>query len=151
MGSMFSKPILAMGRRRTILGCNAVITLMTIPYFFTSSIVLLAITRFIIGCCAALIVNSTSCYVGEAVPTEYQVYVGTCINTGMVTGIWITNCFNLSLPYWGEDEQAPPEASDTILWRVSYSLQLLPVAVTTVCWLCIFRTEPLKFLIAKAE
>ena len=77
--------------------------------------------------------------------------MGTCINTGLVTGIWITNFFNLSLPYWGEGEEAPPEAADTILWRISYSLQLFPVAITTICWLFIFRTEPLKFLIAKAE
>ena len=37
------------------------------------------------------------------------------------------------------------------MWRVSYSLQLANVFVTTVLWLTMFRTEPIEFLVLRAE
>ena len=98
-----------------------------------------------------MIINATAAYVGEAIPTEYLVYSGTCINTGLVFGIEITTLFNLALPYWSDDEPVPEEAKTTDLWRISYSLQIVSVVVTTIFWLFFFKNEPLKFLIAKAE
>lgn len=40
---------------------------------------------------------------------------------------------------------------DDNLWKVSYSLQLIPVVLTTVFWLLFLRTEPVQFLMNKAE
>ena len=37
------------------------------------------------------------------------------------------------------------------MWRVSYSLQLGNVFVTSVLWLTMFRTEPIEFLVLRAE
>ena len=34
---------------------------------------------------------------------------------------------------------------------MSYSLQLLPVAITTVLWLLVYKNEPIRYLIANAE
>ncbi len=34
---------------------------------------------------------------------------------------------------------------------MSYSLQLLPVAITTILWLFVYKNEPVRFLIAEAE
>ena len=101
---------------------NAIIMLFTLPYFFADALWILASTRFFIGVCSAVIINATAAYVGEAIPTEYLVYSGTCINTGLVFGIEITTLFNLSLPYWSDDEPVPEEAKTTDLWRISYSL-----------------------------
>ena len=70
VGSIFSKPILAFGRRRSILLSNLVITLMTIPYFFVDSLWVLASTRFILGVASAVILNASGLIVGEAVPSE---------------------------------------------------------------------------------
>ena len=40
---------------------------------------------------------------------------------------------------------------DDNLWRVSYSLQLVPTLITTILWLFYFKTEPVQFLLTKAE
>ena len=40
---------------------------------------------------------------------------------------------------------------DDELWRVSYSLQLVNVLITSCLWLVYFRTEPVEFLMRKAE
>eukprot|EP00353_Schmidingerella_taraikaensis_P016287 CAMPEP_0185609182 /NCGR_PEP_ID=MMETSP0436-20130131/9598_1 /TAXON_ID=626734 ORGANISM="Favella taraikaensis, Strain Fe Narragansett Bay" /NCGR_SAMPLE_ID=MMETSP0436 /ASSEMBLY_ACC=CAM_ASM_000390 /LENGTH=218 /DNA_ID=CAMNT_0028241541 /DNA_START=300 /DNA_END=956 /DNA_ORIENTATION=- len=124
---------------------------MTIPYFFAYNLYVLASTRFVIGVCSAFIINATSCYIGEAVPSEYQTTIGTTINTGLVSGIFITNGFNLALPYWTAEEDPPAGAEDSYLWRISFSLQLVSVAISSIFWLFFFRNEPLKFLISKAE
>ena len=79
VGSLFSKPILVIGRRLSILICNLIIALMTIPFFFCKAVWILATARFIIGCCAALIVNASSTYIGETAPTAYKPYLGTTI------------------------------------------------------------------------
>ena len=152
VGSIFSKPILALGRRRSILLSNLVITFMTIPYFFVDSLWVLASTRFVLGVASAVILNASGLIVGEFIPSEYQVYCGICVNFGIVAGIFIINCFNLAfLPYWSDKDPVPAEAKDTYMWRISYSLQLIPVAITTLMWLFVFKNEPLRFLIAKTE
>ena len=71
IGSLFSKHILVIGLRRSILLSNAIITLMTIPFFFCKAVWVLSTARFVIGIGAALIVNATSVYIGEAVPNAY--------------------------------------------------------------------------------
>ena len=43
------------------------------------------------------------------------------------------------------------DAKDSSLWRVSWSLQLIAVLITTIGWLFVYKNEPLKFLIARAE
>lgn len=69
------------------------------------------------------------------VPTEYQSNVGTCINTGIVMGIFLTNVFNILLPY--NDLQASKD--DDILWRISYSLQLASVLITTPLFFIVYK------------
>jgi len=81
------------------------------------------------------------------VPSEQLSKIGTNINLGIVLGILVTYVFGLLLPL-KTDVQA---AMDDNLWRISYSLQLFPVVITTVMWLFWFRTEPVQFLIAKSE
>lgn len=73
--------------------------------------------------------------------------IGTSINTGIVSGIFITVTFGLLLP----DKDDIKACMDDKIWRVSYSLQLIPAAITTVMWLLIFKNEPMRFLIARAE
>ena len=99
LGSMFSKPILQMGRRWSMLLANLIIAIVTIPVFFMDNFVVLNIIRFIFGFCSAVLINSGSNVIGEAVPSEYQATVGCAINTGICSGIFFTNCFNLLLPY----------------------------------------------------
>ena len=54
IGSIFSKLLTDWGRRRAILLSNVVITLLTIPYFFTSNFWVLMVTRFIFGIASAI-------------------------------------------------------------------------------------------------
>ena len=151
VGSLFSKPVLVIGRRLSILICNLIITLMTIPFFFCEAVWILATARFIIGCCSALIVNASSTYIGETAPTAYKPYLGTTIQLGTVVGIFSTNLVNLSLPYWSDKDPIPTRAYDTYLWRISWSLPIIPAIISTVFWLVFFKNEPLRFLISKAE
>lgn len=106
IGSILSKLVIGIGRRRSILYANVLITATTIPYFFTSNFGWLCTSRLILGFCSALIINASSAYIGETVPKEYQNGVGTSINTGIVTGIFITNLFGLLLPDPNKDEAA---------------------------------------------
>ena len=135
------------GRRRAILLSNFCITLVTLPYFFTKSFWVLTITRFIYAFFSAVIVNASSLYLSETIPAEAQSKVGISINLGIVLGIFITQLFGLALP-----EKTDKEACENDhLWRVSFSLQLIPVVITTGMWLFLHKTEPLLFLLKKAE
>ena len=147
IGSVGSSFATDWGRRRAILLSNAVITLMTIPYFFTLNFWVFFVTRFIMGVAACVIINATSLYISETVPNEWQSFMGCAINLGIVIGIFIVYTFGLLLPET-DDIQA---SEDDELWRVSYSLQLGNVFVTSVLWLFMFRTEPIEFLVLRAE
>ena len=151
MGAMLSKPILALGRRRSILISNAIITVFAIPFFFFEAVWILAGSRFIIAFCAALIVNASAVFIGESVPDVYKAYLGTTIQLGNVIGICTTNIVNLALPYWAADEPIPTEAYETNVWRISWALPVIPAIVSSLFWLFFFKNEPLKFLITKAE
>ena len=122
IGSIFSKPVLQIGLRFTILICNACITAITIPNFFVpvDATYWLTASRFLMGVFAAVIINATATYIGETVPKEYQVSVGTVINTGIVFGLYVTATFDLLLP--SDVEKELQEMKDDELWRVSYSL-----------------------------
>ena len=147
LGSVGSKFATDLGRRRAILISNAVITLMTIPYFFTCNFWIFFVTRFIMGLAACVIINATSLYISETMPNEWQSFMGCTINFGIVFGIFIVYLFGLLLP-----EKTEIQASlDDELWRVSYSLQLGNVFLTTILWLAWFRTEPIEFLVLRAE
>jgi len=100
-GAVFSKPFLqGLGRRNSILLSNLIIVIVTIPFFFVLNLYVICICRFILGFVSALQINGSSLIIGESVPGEYQANVGTCINFGIVFGIFITNVFNLIfLPY----------------------------------------------------
>jgi len=74
------------------------------------------------------------------------------INTGIVLGLFVTTAFDLALPDIQDDSASNVQAiQDDYLWRISYSLQLINVALTTLVWLFIFKEEPVKFLIQQAE
>lgn len=139
LGAILSKNFTSWGRRRSILLMNVVITVITIPYFFMENFWALTFTRLILGFASAVIVNASSLYQSEALPSEVQSLIGTNINFGIVFGIYITYCFGLLLPK-SDEVQA---ANDDYLWRISYSLQLIPVAITTGFWLLAFKTEPI--------
>lgn len=149
IGSIFSKPVLQIGLRFTILCCNACIVAITIPNFFVSidAYYWLTTSRFLFGVFSAVIINATATYIGETVPKEHQVSVGTVINTGIVFGLFVTATFDLLLPAKVDYD----ELIDDELWRFSYSLQLLNVTATTIMWLVLYKHEPLKFLISNAE
>ena len=70
LGSVGSHLVTNWGRRRAILLSNVVITLMTIPYFFTYNFWVFFVTRFIMGLAAAVIVNSSVLIISEVVPNE---------------------------------------------------------------------------------
>ena len=151
IGAVTSKAILDYGRRRAILICNAVLVVMTIPNFFTNLWWFLAICRFFCSVAASVTINASSIYIAEAVPNEFQTFMGTVVNTGIVAGIFLMELSNLFLPYWEEDDAVPAEAYDTWWWRFSFSMQLISVLITTIGWLLFFKHEPMKFLISKAE
>ena len=73
-----------------------------------------------------------------------QPKVGIAINLGVVFGITVNNAFGLILPELPKNptEEQTKAAMDDNLWRVSYSLQLVPTVITTVLWLLFFKTEP---------
>ena len=98
IGSVGSNFITDWGRRRAILLCNAIITLMTIPYFFTYNFWIFFVTRFIMGLAAAVIINSSSLIISETIPDEWQSIIGCSINFGIVFGIFIVYAFGLWLP-----------------------------------------------------
>ena len=100
IGAIFSKPVLQIGLRRTILISNAFILAVTIPNFFVDvkAYYWLTTSRFIFGIFAAVIINATATFIGEAVPKDYQMTVGTVINTGIVGGLFVTTAFDLALP-----------------------------------------------------
>ena len=98
LGSIFSKLITNFGRRRAILISNVIITLITIPYFFTKNFWVIASTRFVFGIAAAFIINASSLYISETIPVEFQSKVGISINLGICSGIFITQLFGLLLP-----------------------------------------------------
>lgn len=144
---MFSKPFLQMlGRRLSLILSNLIIVIVTIPFFFVLNFYVLSACRFVLGFMSALQVNGCSAIIGETVPTEYQGTMGTAINTGIVMAIFISNAFNLLLPY-----NDPTGSKDDFLWRISYSLQLVGVLITTPLWLFVFKNEPLRYLIPQAE
>ena len=147
LGSIFSKLITEMGRRRAILFANILITLVTIPYFFTNGFWIICFTRLMFSFGAAVIVNASSLYVSETIPAEYTDKVGISINLGIVMGIFITQLFGLALPTKLEVQ----EAEDDYLWRISFSLQLISVVITSCFWLFWLQTEPIIFLMKKAE
>jgi len=151
IGAIASKPVVQMGRRRSILLANALITLVTIPNFWVNNFAVLCVLRFILGLCSAVIVNATSLYIGEAIPGVYMSTLGTTINTGIVTGIFITYVFGLFLPDPSKGPEGYQAALVDDLWRVSFSLQLGSVLITTLLWLLVFKNEPIKFLLARAE
>ena len=62
-------------------------------------------------------------------------------------GLWLTYLVGLALPD-ALDEQAC--INDT-LWRFSYSLQLIPVVITSALWIRMFPTEPIPYLLFKSE
>ena len=98
LGAIFSKMILVYGRRKVILILNIFLTLITVPYFFTSDYTVLCITRTLLGFFGSVIVNASATIIGESVPVDYQSVIGTAINTGIVSGIFITVTFGLLLP-----------------------------------------------------
>ena len=89
-----------------------------------------------------------SLYISETVPTEKQPILGTTINLGIVLGFFIVYSFGLLLPSEKDTQEA---LENDQLWRVSYSLQLVNVFITSVMWLTLYRTEPVEFLMRKAE
>ena len=106
LGAIFSKLITEWGRRRAILFANALITVVTIPYFFTDNFWVICITRSIFAFGASLIVNASSLYVSETIPAEYADKLGTSINLGIVGGVFITQLFGLLLPTKSEVQEA---------------------------------------------
>ena len=72
IGSLFSKPFLKFGLRRLILASNALIFIVTFPIFFVdvTAFYFLCFTRLFIGVLAAVIINATVAYIGDAVPKE---------------------------------------------------------------------------------
>ena len=98
IGSICSKLVTDWGRRRSILFSNAIITMLTLPYFFTSNFWALLFTRLIIGFFSAIMINAGSLYISETVPSESQASVGVSINFGIVAGIFFNNLFGLLLP-----------------------------------------------------
>ena len=147
LGSVFSKPFTEnLGRRATLLLANAVIVVVTIPCMFMLNLYVLSACRFILGFVAALQVNGCSLIVAESIPTRYQNTVGTSINSGIVMGIFVANLFNLLLPY-----NDPAASKEDKIWRVSFSLHLVSVVINVPLWLFVFRHEPLRYLVAKAE
>ena len=147
IGSIGSKFATNWGRRRSILVSNLVIVIATAPSFFSSNFWMLLMSRFIIGIPAAVLVNASSLYQSEVIPAEWMARIGTNINLGIVLGIFFAYSFGLLLPA-KDDIQAE---KDDNLWRVSYSLQLIPVFISTIIWFTWLRTEPIQFLISKSE
>ncbi len=135
------------GRRRAILWSNLAICVITVPYFFMLNIWVLSITRFCLGVLSAVIINGTALYISEAVPAKYRTQVGSAVNFGIVFGIWIMGVFGLFMPTLTD----PQACMDDNLWRVSYSFQLVPVFITSIAWLFVLKSEPLKYLMAQAE
>ena len=86
------------GRRRSILLANAVTIVLTIPYFFVCNFWVFLFTRFFMGIAASVTIIASSLYISETVPTERQPILGTSINLGIVTGIFIVYSFGLLLP-----------------------------------------------------
>ena len=130
-----------------ILASNALIFIVTIPIFFVdvTAFYFLCFTRLFIGVLAAVIINATVAYIGDAVPKDYQSVVGTVINTGIVMGVFVTAAFDLALP----TDLAGKQQDD--LWRFSYSIQLVNCILTSIMWLTLHKDEPLKYLITQAE
>ena len=98
LGSISSKLVTDWGRRRSILLSNAIITMLTLTYFFNPNFWALLITRMIIGFFSAIMINAGSLYISETVPSESQSSVGVSINVGIVAGIFFNNLFGLLLP-----------------------------------------------------
>ena len=76
-----------------------------------------------------------------------QAVAGVNINFGIVSAIFVTYCFGLLFP--AKTDTAA--LMDDYLWRISYSLQLIPVAITTAIWLFWLKTEPIQYLVTKSE
>ena len=146
IGALTSKFVIECGRVRAILLANLVITVVTIPYIFAQSLWLFVLTKVIFGIAAAIIVNASSLYIAETTPPQHETVFGVLINCGIVNGILIIYLLGLILP-----EKTDPEAATDSFWRVSYCLPLLTVVITTPLWLFVFRTEPVKFLLAKVQ
>ena len=147
LGAIFSKLITDWGRRRSILLANMVITMLTLPYFFTSNFWILLFTRLLIGFFSSLMINASSLYIAESVPTESQANIGIFINLGVVAGIFFNNLFGLLLP----DSEDKVGMQDDQLWKISYSLQLFAILGNTILWSIWFQTEPVQFLVTKAD
>ena len=147
VGSMISKVFTEWGRRRTLLLSNLCIAAITIPYLFFLNYWYIVIAKFFQGVFGAFIVNASSLYMNEVTPSEYQSKVGVSLNLGIVFGIFMCQILGLALPD-STDKQAN---KDDEIWKLTYCLPLVSVTITTFLWLFVFRTEPLVFLMAKAE
>ena len=129
-----------MGYRRLLLLCNAIIVVYCIPNIFVSSSALwyLAISRAIYGFVASVMVNATAAMIGDSIPKEYQMTVGSVINTGIVSGLFITACFGLFVPtiHFTTDltsqkylDEVAAVTEDNLYWRLSYSLPMISAVV----------------------
>ena len=98
IGAICSNLVTEWGRRRSILLCNVMIAVVTLPNFFIDSYWYFVFERLIMGFAAAISVNATSLYFSESLPTEHQSKVGISINIGIVFGIFATGVFGLLLP-----------------------------------------------------
>ena len=119
IGAIGSNLVTEWGRRRSLLLCNLVITVVTLPNFFINSYWYFVFARFIMGLASAVSVNGTSLYFSECLPTEHQSKVGISINIGIVFGIFATGVIGLALP---PKDDAVQVIQDDYLWRISYSL-----------------------------
>ena len=64
-----------------------------------------------------------------------------------MSALFVTFCFGLLFP----DKDDIAGNLDDYLWRISYSLQLVPVFITTLTWMLVWPNEPIKFLLAKSQ
>ena len=150
LGSVTSSLLTDWGRRRAALLANLLVVIVTIPNFFAGSYGLFCALRLVLGYCGAILINSSSLMISEMVPSESQAKASVVINFGIVTGIFVTYCFGLALPNKDENDKCD-DCMDDYLWRVSYSLQLIPVIVTTAMLFTMFRNEPIQFILTKNQ
>jgi MFS family permease len=90
LGALFCDKIIPYGRFNAAIFANIIIVISIVPQMWLS-VIPLCIGRFLLGIGSGLFTVISGVYMAETIPANQLSLYGTSINTGIITGLLVTN------------------------------------------------------------
>lgn len=120
---------------------NILAAIAIVPTLFLN-IWLILIGKFFFGFASGALIVACSIYQNETVPAEKAYWFGFTTNFGVIIGITLCLVFGFALPDLTTD---PIKAETDKFWIFILCIPEIIICVCLPIWLCIYRTESLKF------